>query len=393
MDRLRERLTAMEHRLERLQAEPQNGPNILFFSGGTALRRASAELIRHTWNSVHIVTPFDSGGSSAVLRREFAMPAVGDARNRLLALADIDDPGIAPVAEFLGLRLAKDDDSSALRREVDEMVHGTHPAMKDLPETPATIIRTSLSDFLDACSDSFDFRNASIGNLVLTALYLRHERRSAPAIDEFAELVRARGTVRLVLDEPLDLLAEYADGRTVTGQHRITGKEVDPVKARVERIRFVRGTQSVPRSEVRIDDEVRALISGADLICYPVGSFYTSIMANLLPAGVADAVAANDCPKVFVPNLGLDPELFDTSLSEQVSAIITFLRRGAIVKAGGSYLDAVLIDSGGAHYPGNVDEAYFGKLGLEILRTPLLDSGRGLADPAGLVRALLALAC
>lgn len=393
MDKLRERLKTMEHRLERLQADPQNGPRILFFSGGTALRRASSELVRHTWNSVHIVTPFDSGGSSAVLRREFSMPAVGDARNRLLALADTDDPAIAPVADFLGYRLPKEEEASALRREIDAMVRGKHSAMTELPKTAATAIRSCLSDFLDACSPSFDFRNASVGNLVLTALFLRNERRSAPAIDEFATLVRARGTVRLVLDEPLDLMAEYADGKTVVGQHRITGKEVEPVKSRVERIRFVRGTQNVPRSEVRIDEQIRRLISDADLICYPVGSFYTSIVANLLPAGVADAVAANGCPKVFVPNLGLDPELFNTSLSDQVSAIIGFLRRGAIVKAGGSYLDAVLIDSGDAHYPGDVDDVFFEKLGLEILRTPLLDGKRGLADPAGLVRALLALSC
>lgn len=66
---------------------PPLGPRLVF-TGGTALRDLSRQLIHYTHNSVHLVTPFDSGGSSAALRRSFAMPAVGDIRNRLLALAD-----------------------------------------------------------------------------------------------------------------------------------------------------------------------------------------------------------------------------------------------------------------------------------------------------------------
>ena len=52
---------------------PPLGPRLVFFTGGTALRDLSRELIRYTHNSVHLVTPFDSGGSSATLRRAFAM--------------------------------------------------------------------------------------------------------------------------------------------------------------------------------------------------------------------------------------------------------------------------------------------------------------------------------
>ena len=70
---------------------PPLGPRLVFFTGGTALRDLSRQLIHYTHNSVHLVTPFDSGGSSAALRRSFAMPAVGDIRNRLLALAGRDN--------------------------------------------------------------------------------------------------------------------------------------------------------------------------------------------------------------------------------------------------------------------------------------------------------------
>ncbi|MFW5958104.1 MAG: GAK system CofD-like protein, partial [Desulfosalsimonas sp.] len=62
-------------RLARYEKLPDLGPRLLFFSGGTALRELSAQLIGYTHNSIHIITPFDSGGSSAELRRVFHMPA------------------------------------------------------------------------------------------------------------------------------------------------------------------------------------------------------------------------------------------------------------------------------------------------------------------------------
>ena len=52
-------------RAERAMRAPDLGSKILFFSGGTALRRLSRKLVKYTHNSIHVITPFDSGGSSA----------------------------------------------------------------------------------------------------------------------------------------------------------------------------------------------------------------------------------------------------------------------------------------------------------------------------------------
>jgi len=73
---------------------PEHGPRPLFFSGGSALRGLSRELVERRVTSRHIVTPFDAGGSSAELRRVLRMPAVGDLRNRLLSLADPTGPAM-----------------------------------------------------------------------------------------------------------------------------------------------------------------------------------------------------------------------------------------------------------------------------------------------------------
>ena len=59
-------------RIARCRRAPELGPRVLFFSGGTALRDTSRKLVGYTHNSIHLITPFDSGGSSAHLRRASA---------------------------------------------------------------------------------------------------------------------------------------------------------------------------------------------------------------------------------------------------------------------------------------------------------------------------------
>ena len=68
-------------RVDRCLRLPEYGPKILFFSGGSAIRDLSSVLKNYTHNSVHLITPFDSGGSSAELRRAFDIVSVGDLRN------------------------------------------------------------------------------------------------------------------------------------------------------------------------------------------------------------------------------------------------------------------------------------------------------------------------
>jgi len=67
-------------RISRYRKIPELGPRILFFSGGSALTGLCRILKNYTHNSIHLVTPFDSGGSSAELRQAFAMPSIGDLR-------------------------------------------------------------------------------------------------------------------------------------------------------------------------------------------------------------------------------------------------------------------------------------------------------------------------
>src|SRR3954447_20786544 len=97
-----------ELRVSRSARAPELGPRILFLSGGTALRPLCRVLKQFTHNSIHLITAFDSGGSSAQLRQAFAMPAIGDLRNRIVALADESVRGNPQIYRLFTHRLPVD---------------------------------------------------------------------------------------------------------------------------------------------------------------------------------------------------------------------------------------------------------------------------------------------
>ena len=206
-------------KLARFRRAPELGPRVLFFSGGSALRSLSQALVEYTHNSMHLITPFDSGGSSAVLRRAFAMPAVGDLRNRLMALADRTVRGNPAIFELFARRLPKNADQADLREQLDALVRGRTRLVRDIPDPMRKIIRNHLGFFAERMPEDFDLRGASIGNLILAGGYFNNNRHIDPVIYLFGKLVEVRGQVRPVVNLDLHLRADLEDGTTVIGQH------------------------------------------------------------------------------------------------------------------------------------------------------------------------------
>ncbi len=369
---------------------PTLAKRLLFFSGGTALRTTTQALVRNGHDSIHLITPFDSGGSSAAIRKEFAMPAVGDIRNRLMALAD--PSGDPAIFALFAHRLPKDSDRAGLRLELNRLTDGTHPLALPVPDPARGTILDLLRLFRERMPEDFDLRGASIGNLVLTAGYLTGGRRLAPAIEIFSRLVRARGTVRPTVDQDLHLAVRLENGRIVTGQHNITGKETAPLTSPVRDIWLTPAPDNAAPMQAVIPDEIRRDIAEADLICYPMGSFYSSIVANLLPDGVGRAVAANACPKIFVPGTGLDPEATGLDVAGQALLLRRYLEASG-APTGSTVLDAILLDTENGHYPGGVDTTKIKNLGIEILDRPLVTTASAPAlDGERLSTILLSLA-
>ena len=360
-------------RISRYHKAPELGPRILFFSGGTALNKTSRVLKNYTHNSIHMVTPFDSGGSSAKLRRAYAMPSIGDLRSRLMALADENITGQPEVYRLFTYRFPKHGNSKKMLRQLELMIDGKDPLVDAISNPMRRLIRNQLGYFYDTMPPDFDLRGASTGNLILAGGYINNHHHLDPIIFLFSKLADVLGTVRAVVNDNLHLGAHLADGSNVFGQHRLTGKEVPPLGSAVTKLFLSSQVDKHVPATATLRKKNRKLISQADLICYPPGSFYSSLVANLLPDGICEAIAACDSPKVYVPNLGHDPEQIGMTANSAVQTLLDYLRGDASRDCQtGKLLNFVLIDSKRGRYQSPLSAGLMQELGIQVIDTRLV---------------------
>lgn len=362
-----------ERRLARYERAPEFGPAVTFFSGGSALNAISQELKKFTHNSVHLVTPFDSGGSSAVLRNSFDMPAIGDLRARMMALADESLTGNPQVFDLFRFRLPKDGMQKDLRAYVQTMVDGKEARIAAIKNPMRRLIRNHLMVFLDHMPADFDLRGASIGNLILAAGYLSNHRQLDPVIFMFSKLVGVLGHVAPIVHDPLHLAVKLADGSEVHGQHCMTGKETAALTHKIDRMFLIKALDNPVPTEVSIPKKKRKLIQDSDLICYPPGSFYSSLMANLLPKGVGQAISRLDCPKIYTPSLSHDPECVGLSFGEQIVKLIeTLLADCGRNTKPRDVLSVVLLDAGQKAQLDDKTQEKIADLGIDLVTSDLV---------------------
>lgn len=378
-------------KVSRYRKIPELGPRILFFSGGSALNGLSRTLKHYTHNSIHLVTPFDSGGSSAILRQAFDMPAIGDLRSRLMALADETVLGHPDVYRLFNYRLPKDESQAELRKRLKALVRGRDPLMDAILNPMRSLICNHLMFFIDAMPEDFDLAGASIGNLILAGGYLNNRRDLEPILFLFSKLVNVQGTVRAIVDDDLHLYAELEDGSAVIGQHRLTGKECAPLTSPIKSLRLCESLEQPQFATTQVRKRNRKLIQQAELICYPPGSFHSSLLANLLPEGVGRAIARNRSPKVFIPNQGSDPEQLGMTLEKSLNVLLEHLQRDGEELEVSDLINFILIDSQNGHYEGGVPVKRLAELGIDVIDLPVIAPDTGYYHNERLVEALVSL--
>jgi CofD-related protein of GAK system len=370
-------------RLAALRSAPALGPALLFFSGGTALRPLCRKLKLYTQRSIHVITPFDSGGSSAEIRRAFSMLSVGDLRNRLLALADESGESNGALYRLFSYRLPKGRPQADLKQELLTLAAGAHPLVSALSDPVKTPITSTLRYMASILPGDFDLAGANVGNLLLTGIFLSHDRDMDGVMLLVGKMLGVLGTVLPASRVDAQLAVRLRDGEVVVGQHRITGKEVPALASPIEALFLTRGFDSETPIAVPASAAVLQRIADADLVCYPYGSFYSSVLANLLPRGIGSAVAAVRCPKVYVPNWGKDPEQLGMTLSDTVQRLIDTVRLDAPEASVRDVVQRVLIDSSHLEYSLPLDVARVEQLGVEVLDVPFAsDPGFAKGSPA-----------
>jgi CofD-related protein of GAK system len=321
------------------------------------------------------------------------MLSVGDLRNRLLALADESLHGNPEIYRLFSHRLAKDAPARELRGRLRDLVDGAGPLIAAVPHPMRQIIRTHLRVFAEQMPEGFDLRGASVGNLVLVGEYLHNGRDIDSVIFLFSKLVQVRGTVLPVVDADLHLAAGLSNGETLIGQHLLGGKEGTAIPAPVTSLRLIEGLEDPRPASPSVGEKTRRLIEEAELICYPMGSFFSSVLANLLPEGVGRAVCANACPKVYIPNMGHDPEQLGSTPESRIDLLMRAVRSDAGRDAAPSeILNLLIVDSANGDYKEPMDLEAVRDWGVDVIDTRLVSEGsRPLIDPELLAHVLLSL--
>lgn len=377
--------------------ETPQGAGLVFFSGGTALNETARALSFH-YPSTHIITTFDSGGSSAELRKHLAIPAVGDIRARLLALADDSQPRVSALKDLLAHRLPEEGTGLQKSSELggsgelkalgepnalaqQNASHSLLARLAALWPDMGAYVKGALADFRNMAGEAFNYSQASIGNLVLAVLFVRHSGNLQRAVDELGRYLHIRGRVIPVSEVPAHLAVSLENGQTLVGQHTFTGKWQCKIEAPIADICLVgRDTPCGVRQPAMLESvsvaanrEVAPAINAARCLCYPIGSFFSSVVANLLVAGVGRSIASATCPKLFVPNPGADPELLGLTLQQQVECLLRPLQKDAPQARPDELISGIVVDPRGA-YVGGVPVAFLAKKGIAVHRAHLLDA-------------------
>lgn len=227
-------------------------PKVVALGGGHGLA-ASLTALRHVTDRLTaVVTVADNGGSSGRLRRELGVLPPGDLRMALAALCRNDDWG---------------------RTWADVLQH--------------------------RFSSGGELHNHSVGNLLIVALW-ELLGDAVDGLDWVARLLGAQGRVLPMSAVPLDIVA------------RVIGDDPD----KPDEVTEVRGQVEVATTAGRVVDvaldpadppacaEAVTAVAEADWVVVGPGSWFTSVIPNLLVPELSRALQETKARKLVTLNLG-----------------------------------------------------------------------------------------
>ena len=219
--------------------------NVGCFGGGTGLPSLLGGLKSNPWVDANaVVTMFDSGGSSGVLR---------------------DELGVLPPGDILKCALALSRNAREARR----------------------VLLARLPTFEHA-----KLGGHTGGNLLLSMMQ-RYSGDFLDAIDGLRALLGCRGRVWPVTVQQASVCAEYDDGSMTRGEVAVDAGQSSG--------RLVKRIWLDP--PVAIHPAVARAIGQFDAITIGPGSFYTSLMPIFLVRGVSEALQNMKGPVILIANL------------------------------------------------------------------------------------------
>lgn len=240
---------------------------IAIIGGGTGLAVLSRGLKNYPVDISAIVSVADDGGSTGIIRDQIDMPAPGDIRNVMSALSEVE----TKLEHLFTYRFKKDEISGH-----------------------------------------------SLGNLMLAAMY-DISGDFATAVSELSKILNVKGTVIPSTNVSPKLAARMIDDSIIIGESYIPKVQKE-----------IKEMYLIPTNIDATPAAVEAILEAGIIVLGP-GSLYTSIIPNLLPKGIAEAVAESTGIKVYVSNLLEQPgETMGMSAYDHLYAIEKHLKTRVI---------------------------------------------------------------
>jgi len=241
-------------------------PHVVAVGGGHGLAATIRAARRYAGRTTAVVATADDGGSTGRLREAMALPAPGDVRHCLVAMAG-DDSGAA----------------------------------------------TPLVDALEFRFDGTDVAGHALGNLLLAGLAAVTGDFVA-AVDEASRLVGLDPDVARVLPATAEPVVLRATGAGVPGGE-LTGQVAISRAGGIERVELE------PRGARAPEAAVEALIDADQIVLGP-GSLFTSVLAAAVVDEVRRALAESRGRLVYVCNLRAEGiETFGYDVADHVAAL------------------------------------------------------------------------
>ena len=238
---------------------------VVVFGGGTGISYLLRGLKDFPMDITAVITVSDNGRSTGKLRQEFHTPAVGDIRNVITNLSQIDEP----IKKMMAYRF----------------------------------------------HTSSDLDGHAVGNLILTAM-LDITGSLKESIKHLSKLLDVRHTVLPISeDSDLTIMGEAEDGAIIEGEEQITA---DPRHMR----------KIFYKNEPKVLPEVISAVKEANLIILSMGSLYTSILPTIICKEVQEAFNEAKAPLMYICNIVTQPGETDKyTVSDHVKLINNHLNK------------------------------------------------------------------
>ena len=224
-----------------------NNLNVVAIGGGTGLSVLLRGLKEHTHHITAIIGVADDGGSSGRLRREMGIIPPGDFRNCIVALSD---------------------ENSILK----ELFQYRFPEGSELQgHSFGNLFIAAMTDVTDSFED---------------------------ALAESSRILSVKGQVVPATTDNINLSVRLKNGQLINGESKVKDSLSEIEELIIE-----------PPNAEASPTAIKA-INNANLIVIGPGSLYTSILPNLMVAGIVDAITQSKAVKYYICNVKLTFTIF-----------------------------------------------------------------------------------